>query len=110
MKKLAAWITVVMLGCSLLGGAAQAAANEGRPRAATKPQRNPGEKVNVNTAGVDELSTIPGIGPALAGRIVAHRQQNGPFKKLDELLAVKGIGAKLLAKIEAQLSLETPAK
>jgi competence protein ComEA len=49
-------------------------------------------RVNVNRAGVEELQTLPGIGPALAARIVAHRAAHGPFRAVEELETVPGIG------------------
>lgn len=48
--------------------------------------------IDVNRAGIDELTELPGIGPALAERIVAHRSEHGPFRTLDALTAVSGIG------------------
>lgn len=56
------------------------------------------ESVNINTASAAELEALPGIGPALAQRIVDHRQQHGPFASVDDLLDVPGIGR---AKLEA---------
>ena len=50
--------------------------------------------VDVNTADVSQLQQLPGIGPALAERIVADRTANGPFTSLDELTRVDGIGEK----------------
>ena len=55
-----------------------------------------GGKVNLNTAGVEELGTLPRVGPVLAQRIVDWRQQHGRFKTVQELDAVDGIGPKLL--------------
>lgn len=52
--------------------------------------------LNINTADEAALQELPGIGPALAGRIVEFRDQNGPFTSLDELDAVSGIGPVLL--------------
>lgn len=49
-------------------------------------------KVNVNTADSAELETLPGIGPATAADIIAHREQHGPFTQLADLEAVSGIG------------------
>jgi competence protein ComEA len=54
--------------------------------------------VNINTASAAELEGLPGIGPALAARIVGHRTEHGPFAQADDLLAVSGIGAKTLAR------------
>lgn len=48
--------------------------------------------INVNTADAALLETLPGIGPVLAQRIVAHRDANGPFQSVQDLLAVQGIG------------------
>ena len=53
--------------------------------------------VSLNRAGDKELEDLPGIGPALAGRIVAWREANGGFKSVQDLLKVSGIGENLLA-------------
>ncbi len=57
------------------------------------------EPISINSAGVDELEYLPGVGPALARRIVDYREKNGPFKKIEELKNVKGIGDKLFQRI-----------
>ncbi|MDP3723107.1 MAG: helix-hairpin-helix domain-containing protein [Candidatus Omnitrophota bacterium] len=51
-------------------------------------------QVDVNTAEVTQLERLPGVGPALARRIVAYRTVHGPFRSLEELSGVEGIGAK----------------
>lgn len=56
-----------------------------------------GGLVNLNTADAAALETLPGVGPALATRILSWREENGPFRAVDELLAVSGIGEKTLA-------------
>ncbi|HMO59523.1 MAG TPA: ComEA family DNA-binding protein [Roseiflexaceae bacterium] len=56
-------------------------------------------RIDLNTAGVAELDTLPGIGPAIAERIVAHRTSNGPFRSVAELQQIKGIGPALLEQI-----------
>jgi comEA protein len=60
--------------------------------------------VNLNTASVDQLDTLPGIGPKVAARIVEYRQKNGPFKKIEDVMNVKGIGEKNFLKIKDRLS------
>ena len=64
-----------------------------------------GGVVNINTAASAELETLPGVGPALAGRIIAWRDQNGPFRSVDELLAVSGIGEKTLSGFRDQVGI-----
>jgi competence protein ComEA len=56
--------------------------------------------LNINTATASELEDLPGIGPVLAERIVAYRQEHGPFQKVEDLLRVPGIGPAKLADIE----------
>lgn len=51
-------------------------------------------QVDVNTADGAELERLPGVGPTLAARIIAHRTQHGPFRDAEELLRVPGIGPK----------------
>jgi competence protein ComEA len=55
-----------------------------------------GGKINLNTAGVAELDTLPKVGPVLAQRIVDWRKEHGPFKSVEELDAVDGVGPKML--------------
>lgn len=56
-------------------------------------------RVNVNTAGFDELRTLHGIGPAKAGTIIEYREEHGPFQSLDDLMNVSGIGPVTLREI-----------
>src|SRR5919109_2199395 len=67
-------------------GETQAAAGDSGAAAAR------GGLVNLNTATVADLDTLPGIGPALAQRIISYREQHGGFRKLEDLLDVPGIG------------------
>jgi comEA protein len=49
-------------------------------------------RVNINTAGFAELTRLPGIGPAMAERIINYRQENGPFRRVEDIVKVRGIG------------------
>jgi competence protein ComEA len=55
---------------------------------------SPTQPVNLNTATLDQLESLPGIGPALGQRILDYRQLHGPFASVDELVNVSGIGEK----------------
>lgn len=63
-------------------------------------------RIHLNTATVDELDQLPGIGPAKAAEIVKYREAHGRFGRLDELKLVNGIGDKTYAKLAPQLVLE----
>lgn len=63
-------------------------------------------KINLNTATLEELVTLPGIGPALAQRILDHRNTYGPFSKVEELYDVSGIGEKKFEAIVDLITLE----
>ncbi|MEN9937973.1 MAG: hypothetical protein RLZZ387_4552, partial [Chloroflexota bacterium] len=58
-----------------------------------------GGLLDINTADPEALDALPGIGAAIAERIVAYREENGPFRAVEELQQVKGIGAALFEKI-----------
>lgn len=62
--------------------------------------------VNINTAGVDSLVFLPGIGPKTAKKIVDYRKTNGKFPSLDSIKKVKGIGDKKLANITPYIRLK----
>ena len=53
-----------------------------------------GEKINLNTATLEELMTLKRIGPKYGQRIIDHREAHGPFEKIEDIMKVKGIGQK----------------
>jgi len=64
--------------------------------------------VNVNTANESELQALTGIGPAKAKAIIEYRTKNGAFKTVDDLLKVPGIGPAVLGKMKADVTLSGP--
>ena len=93
-------LIVVSLYASSIGLAAQAAS---RAQAAPQPV------VNLNTATVAQLETLPGVGVKLAERIVDYRTKNGGFKKIEDLMNVRGIGEKNFLKLKPFITVG-PAK
>jgi competence protein ComEA len=65
-----------------------------------------GAKININTAGVEELTGLKNVGVKTAERIVAYRQANGPFQSPQELVNVKGIGEKIVARNQDRVTVD----
>jgi competence protein ComEA len=97
------------VGPALLAGIAPhlglPAGTPARPAApsASAPAPAVAPAVDLNRGTVAELETLPGVGPALAARIVAHRNAKGPFRTVDELDAVPGVGPALLSRVRGRV-------
>jgi comEA protein len=100
-----ACVSLVIAGL-LAGGAASAAGQTDTGQATKTAVTAP---INLNTATPAELESLPGVGPALAARIAEHRQKNGPFKKVEDLMTIKGIGEKQFLKLKPLVTV-APAK
>ena len=100
MKMKIAVLLVLVVGTAGLA-AQQASRPTGTQAAVTAP-------VNLNTATATQLESLPGVGPALAQRILDYRQANGGFKKVEELMNVRGIGEASFLKLKAMLTLTPP--
>jgi competence protein ComEA len=98
------WIVGLMLVLLVLIPPAAQAQGGGGDSAKGQPEG--GQKININTASVDELTQLPGIGPKTAQRIVEWRKDNGKFQKVDDLMAVKGIGEKKLARLKPLVTVQ----
>jgi competence protein ComEA len=90
--------------------AAAPAMPQGQPNppgtTASKPAPPP---VNLNTATIQQLEALPGIGPRTAARIIEYREKHGPFKKVEELMNVQGVGEKSFLRIRSQLTVSPPS-
>lgn len=86
----------------LEGEDAPAAAEAGSAGAASGADDTP-VPVNINTATIEELDELPGVGEATARAIVEDREQNGPFSVPEDLMRVSGIGGKKFAKLEGRI-------
>jgi competence protein ComEA len=85
-----------VLGSSVSSGSAA----PGPPGTASRPNKaSPAEVINLNTATVQQLDTLPGVGPVRAAAIVAWRDANGKFTSVDQLGEVDGIGPARLEKL-----------
>jgi competence protein ComEA len=106
MWRIGVGVIVLLLGAFLCGPAVSAqqpaspAVDAGK--AATQPS------LNLNTATLAQLETLPGVGPALAGRIIEYRQKNGPFKKVEELMNIRGIGERNFLKLKPLVTVTPP--
>lgn len=58
-----------------------------------------GRRIDLNRASLEDLTLLPRIGPALAGRIVEDRTKNGPLERVEDLVRVRGIGPKMLERL-----------
>ncbi|WP_458412433.1 helix-hairpin-helix domain-containing protein [Schinkia sp. CFF1] len=63
------------------------------------------KKININTATSEELQSLPGIGASKAAGIITYREENGPFKKIEDLMNVSGIGEKSFEHLKDQIKL-----
>lgn len=88
---------------ALLCNTASAAANEPAGHASGAAISG---VVNVNSATAEELSLLPGVGPAKAQAILEYRKQHGAFKRVEELSEVKGIGDKALERMRPHVALD----
>ena len=84
--------------------AASRGSSSSRSTARSAPPRNTGP-IAINRASAKELEALDGIGPVLAGRIVAYRNANGPFVTLEALLEVSGIGPAKFAQFKEKIRL-----
>ena len=95
---------VAGVGPTLLRAVQPFAAFSGSPSTIGATRSSDG-MVDVNRAGVDELQTLPGIGPTRAAKLLAYREVHGPFATLESLKGVPGIGPAILARLRGRVRL-----
>ena len=86
--------------------APEASEEPAAPEEAETAPEGMASRVNLNTADAAALESLPGIGPALAQRIIDYRTANGPFQTTAEIQDVRGIGAGIYAKIKDSITVE----
>ena len=93
-----------LIGCAALVCVIAATPRLAYAQQEPAPVAAPKTTVNLNTATIEQLTTLPGIGIKTAERILEYRTKNGGFKKIEELMNVKGIGEKSFLKLKPLVS------
>jgi competence ComEA-like helix-hairpin-helix protein len=78
--------------------------------AAAQKKKPPAKPLNLNTATVEQLEQLPGIGPATAQSIVRFREKSGPFQRVDDLLAIHRISKSRLDKVRPYVTVTPVAR
>ena len=95
--------TPVVLAQQMQGSQTQSQTPPPAPSPAPAPA-----PINLNTATAADLEKLPGVGPAVAARIIEHRQKNGPFKKIEDLMTIRGIGEKTFLRLKPLVTIVPP--
>jgi competence protein ComEA len=101
-------MTAIVLALGLVAPLASAQESAKPAAKAATSSASSGTPINLNTATVAQLETLPGIGKSTAERILEYRQKNGGFKKVEDLMNVRGIGEKSFLKMKALITVTAP--
>ncbi len=102
-------VVLMLLAVAAMAVLPAAAAQQAKAPAAAKPSSSKAPAaqaapINLNTATLAQLESLPGVGAKAAQRILDYRKQNGSFKKIEDLMNVKGFGEKTFLKLKPRLS------
>jgi competence protein ComEA len=75
---------------------------------ASPKKQPPAQPIDVNTATIEQLEQLPGVGPGVAKAIVDFRQKSGPFRRVEDLLAIRGMTKQRLEKIRPYVVVASP--
>lgn len=98
-------ICVALLALSVIFSINPVFAAEKQSKAGAQVVQQLSGAIDINSAGVDDLVLLPGIGQKTAEKILSYRQENGNFKSVEELMNVKGIGQKKFNKLRSSVTI-----
>lgn len=101
------WLTSALACAVLMAASVDARGASARAQDARSGTATPAP-VNLNAATAADLQALPGIGPAMAAKILEYRQKSGGFKKVEELMNIQGIGEKNFLKLRALVTVSAP--
>jgi competence protein ComEA len=99
-RRVAGFVATALVAMIVLFAAGLPATVHAQP---AKPGPSAGAPLDINQATAEELTALPGIGPAMADRIVAFREEHGKFRRVEDLMKVKGIGEKSFEKLRRSI-------
>src|SRR5687767_11122686 len=99
---LTSYLTLV---CACVQRARPLVTNDALRLRAISDERLTTNVININTASVAEIEKLPGIGDVLAGRIIAYREEHGPFRRVEHLMMVRGISDRKFREIRSLVSI-----
>ncbi len=108
--RLVAVVLILLVGFLFLSTYASAGMTQNMGKMAGKAASAAQQLLDINSATAEQLQQLPGIGEKIAERIIKYREENGYFKKAEDLLNVDGIGEKKLEKIKPLIKIVEPTE